>query len=111
MANANSNYQRKAANISEGVENFARDVEASLNCNGVCYPGLFYYFRTINSGPPSKNCIDGIRDVFGDKALAIGVLLLVSFVLTSLTHITSWAICCRCCAPKDSKEKEKDKFK
>lgn len=86
-------------------------METTLNCNGICYPGLFFYFKTIFNGPPTKNCIKGIQDVFGDKARSIGILLLISFALTSITYITSWAICCRCCAPKDSKEKEKDKFK
>jgi hypothetical protein len=44
MSNIDPKYQKKAANISEGLEAFARDVEASLNCNGICYPGLFFYF-------------------------------------------------------------------
>jgi hypothetical protein len=112
LANSNPNYQKKAANISEGLENFARDAEAALNCNGICYYGLFFYFQKINVGPPYKNCIKGLQDAFGSKPLGIGILLLVSFALTVITHITSWAICCRCCAPKDSKEKENnEKFK
>jgi hypothetical protein len=111
MANVNPNYQKKAANISEGVAQFARDIEAGLNCNGICYYGLFFYFQKINVGPPFKNCIQGLQDVFGSKPLGIGILLLISFALTALAHIISWSICCRCCGPKDSKEKEGEKFK
>ena len=45
--------------------NFAADVESVLNCNGGCYPGLFYYFRTVYDGPPTQNCITGIKEVIG----------------------------------------------
>lgn len=103
----NPNYQSKAANFSEGFETFARDVEASLSCNGICYPGLFFYFQTIYNGPPTKNCIEGLQNLFGSKPLGIGILLLISFALTVITHITSWAMCCRCCAAKETKDKWK----
>jgi hypothetical protein len=89
--------------LSEGFENFARNVEENLNCNGICYPGIFYYFKTLDNGPPKANCLDGLKKAFGSKPLGIGILLIISFVLTVFTHITAWSMCCRCCAPKERK--------
>jgi hypothetical protein len=40
----NPKYERKVKQISDGFEQFARKFESELNCNGVCYPGLFFYF-------------------------------------------------------------------
>ncbi len=88
-----SGYYSGVPNITAGFKKFATDFEKSLNCNGICYPGLFYYFRSIKEGPPSKNCINGFTELFKDKALAIGILLLVSFFLTFLSHINSYPIC------------------
>ena len=105
QAQLNSTYKSKVVSISDGFQNFATNVESALNCNGICYPGLFYYFKTLYTGPPQKNCVDGLTSIFGSKPLGIGILLLISFVLTVFTHITTWSICCHCCAPKETKEK------
>lgn len=97
---ANPTYQSKMVYLSEGFENFARNAEAALDCSGICYPGIFYYFKPIDNGPPVNNCVSGLKKAFGSKPLGIGILLLISFVLTAFTHLASWSICCRCCAPK-----------
>jgi len=103
-ASADPKYQSQIVSISEGFENFARNTEASLDCSGICYPGIFYYFKTIDNGPPVNNCLSGLKKAFGSKPLAIGILLVISFVLTVFTHLASWSMCCRCCAPKKGAE-------
>ena len=56
----NANFNRRVAKLSDNFETFARDVEGGLNCNGVCYPGMFYYFQPITTPPPTVNCINGL---------------------------------------------------
>jgi len=98
----NKNYQRRIKPVPKNFETFARDFESALSCNGICFPGLFFYFKPITEGPPMKNCIEGITTLFKDKPLAIGILLLVSFVLTVFAHINSYPICAcsKCCQAK-----------
>lgn len=102
----NPSYQRRVKLVGKEFENFARDFESSLNCNGICYPGLFFYFKTVRDGPPMKNCVDGLTTLFKDKPLAIGILLLVSFVLTFFAHINSYPICAcsKCCQAKPNEK-------
>ena len=97
----NTNFQT----ISTGVYNFMQNVESALNCNGVCQPGLFYYFKTLASGPPMQNCITGLQNIFLNKPMGIGIVLLISFFLTLLTCIASMSMCCQCCAPKETKDR------
>jgi hypothetical protein len=104
LAQVNSSYQPQVQSVSASMKNFAQSVESSLNCNGICYPGLFYYFKTVYSGPPTQNCIAGLTAIMGNNPLGIGILLLVSFLLTIFVHIASWSMCCRCCAAKDTKD-------
>jgi hypothetical protein len=93
--------------LSKDFENLARNVEENLNCNGICSPGIFYYFKTLDNGPPKASCLSGIKkeffSTFNSKPLGIGILLIISFVLTLLTHITAWTMCCKCCSPKERK--------
>lgn len=104
----NPSYQRRVRKVGQEFEKFARDFESSLNCNGICYPGLFYYFKSIRSGPPTNNCIEGITTLFKDKPVAIGILLLVSFVMTFFAHINSYPICAcsKCCQAKTDDQKK-----
>jgi len=102
LAQINATYQPQVKSVSASMKKFAQSVEDTLNCNGVCYPGLFYYFKTIYNGPPTQNCISGLTDIMGSNPLGIGVLLLVSFALTIFVHIGSWSMCCQCCAAKDT---------
>lgn len=104
LSSSNSNYQSRITQVSTAVQNFVQNVEAGLNCNGICYYGLFYYFQTLAAGPPTQNCVTGLTSIFGSKPLGIGILLLISFLLTLFTFIASWSMCCRCCAPKETKD-------
>lgn len=103
----NKNYQRRITPVSNGFRTFAKDFETAVNCNGICYPGLFFYFKSIREGPPMKNCVDSLSLLFKDKPLAIGILLLVSFILTVFAHINSYPICAcsKCCNAKPNEEK------
>lgn len=102
----NPSYQRRIEPVSEGFQAFAQEFESSLNCNAICRPGLFFYFKNIRDGPPMKNCIDGMATLFNDKPLAIGILLLVSFVLTAFAHLNSYPICAcsKCCQAKPNEQ-------
>ena len=100
----NPNYVRKVTQITDGFEQFARKFESELNCNGICYPGLFFYFSKLNAGPPVKNCVTGLQDLFKGKPLPIGILLLISAFLAFISHINSYPICAcsKCCQAKKS---------
>jgi hypothetical protein len=110
-AAANSSGTPNAASaqipkVSEGIKNFASSLESALTCNGICHPGIFYFFKSVVDGPPTRNCVDGLLDIFKDKPLGIGVLLLVSFALTAIAHLIAWGMCCRCCGAKDEKKED-----
>lgn len=104
----NPAYQRRIEDFGDSFEGFARDFESSLSCNGICYPGLFYYFKPLMAGPPGDNCIEGINKLFKGRPLGIGILLLVSFVLTVFAHINSYPICAcsKCCQAKPNPKEE-----
>ena len=71
-------------------------LESDFDCNGICTTGSFFYFRKVQEGPPLKNCINGVKDTFKDKPLAIGIILIVSFVLTFLSVFIVYGFyCCR----------------
>ena len=91
----------------DGLKDFAKAVEDTFMCNGICSPGLFYYVKPVTDGAPTKNCVDGVTEMFKGKPLGIGILLLISFVLTVITHMISWSMCCRCCGPKEKKDEWK----
>lgn len=82
--------------ISSNMKDLLQTIEDEFNCNGICNPsGIFYFFQKVQSGPPSKSCINGIKDAFRDKPLAIGIILLVACFLTLLTFLTVYGLCCK----------------
>jgi hypothetical protein len=85
----------KVQTISDGMKSLLESVESEFSCNGICDAGLFYFFKNVRDGPPTKNCMDGIKDAFKDKPLAIGIILLVSFVLTLCAWFSLYGFCCR----------------
>ena len=104
QAAVNPKYNQTLATVSTDFVSFARDLENTLNCNGICYPGLFYYFKTVYNGIPTQNCLDGITKILAGNPLGMGILLLISFILTIFVHFATWSMCCKCCAPKESKD-------
>jgi hypothetical protein len=102
--NQMGNFQNLTSSIPQGVIDFISNVEGSLNCNGVCNQGLFFYFKQIYNGPPANNCLDGLKAIFKDKPMAIGILLLISFFITFLAHFTAYSFCCSCCQHKNVKD-------
>jgi len=89
---SDSRYE-KVKEVSEGMETLIRAMEDEFSCNGICTPGAFYFFRNLDAGPPTQNCLNGLKDVFKDKPLAIGILLLISFFFTIFAFITSYGLC------------------
>lgn len=49
----NDDKYEKVQNITEGMETLIRSMEDEFNCNGICTPGAFYFFRNLEAGPPS----------------------------------------------------------
>lgn len=43
---------QNAQNISSNFESFVRAIEGTFDCNGICYPGLFFYFKSVFLGHP-----------------------------------------------------------
>jgi len=107
-SSSNSQYANFTT-VSTGLANFLKDLETTLDCNGICYPGLFYYFKTVLNPPPTQQCLDGITKILAGNPLGMGILLLISFFLTIVVHITTWSMCCKCCAPKEAKDNWENK--
>eukprot|EP00347_Sterkiella_histriomuscorum_P017389 403349568 len=80
--------------IDSNLKDLIETLESDFNCNGICSPGNFYFFRKVQEGPPNKNCINGIKDQFKEKPLAIGVILIVSFFLTTMSVFLVYGMCC-----------------
>ena len=89
-----SQYSSSVKTIDSNIKDLIETLENDFNCNGICSPGNFFYFRKVQDGPPIKNCITGIKDQFKEKPLAIGVILIVSFALTILSVFFVYGMCC-----------------
>ena len=94
--NKNPNYVIKFLYLRGDLETLIRKFESELSCNGICYPGIFFYFKDLEAGPPEMNCFSSFMNILQDKALKIGILLLISCFLTFLSHISSYYICMSC---------------
>jgi hypothetical protein len=68
-------------------------LESSFSCNGICRAGAFYYFVDISQGPPTDSCLPQIKKLFNQKPTAVGVLLLISFLLTFFSFFTAYGLC------------------
>jgi hypothetical protein len=94
---SNSKWQ----DVSEDMQTLISNMEADLGCSGICTPGAFFFFSDLSVGPPLKNCIEGIKDTFKNKVLAVGVILVFTFLLTFIAWIINFSICCNCGKNKD----------
>ncbi len=45
--------------ISENYRSLIEAIEEEFTCNGICKPGLFFFFRPVSEGPPIKACLSG----------------------------------------------------
>ena len=91
--------------INESYKGLFEDLEDEFNCNGVCRPGIFYLFKDVVEGPPTKRCLDSAIEYFGRRPIAVGVVLLVSCFLTFITFVISFSLCscCKKCGGDKSK--------
>ena len=64
--------------------NFLDYLETSFACNGICQPGIFFFFKNVTDGPPTSNCIAGLQDVFQENSSNVGAALMISFFFTIL---------------------------
>ncbi len=94
--------------IDSGILDFMKSIESEFDCNGVCYTGLFYFFKPIYSGPPRKTCFEGIKSFFSMRFLQLGIIIGASFVLVFVTFFTSCSLCCKSSGGDDSDEEEEE---
>lgn len=45
--------------IPDNYRSLIEDIENEFTCNGICKPGLFFFFRPVTEGPPVKACLSG----------------------------------------------------
>jgi hypothetical protein len=84
---------KQIENVTDGMKELVTAMENEFNCMGICTPGAFFFFKDLSQGPPTQNCLVGLKDVFKDKPLAIGILLLISFFFTVFAFFTSYGLC------------------
>ena len=82
-----------------------RDLEETLDCNGVCQTGIFYYFKSVLNPPPVQQWLHSFTSIIEDKTLGIGIVLMFSFALTIVVNILAFPLCCKYCKAQESKEK------
>lgn len=87
-------YNNSLTKVNAALIDFMRSLESEFKCSGVCNPGPFYWFADLWQGPPTNNCLVGIKNAFKTKPTAVGILLLVTFLLTIVTWITQFSMCC-----------------
>jgi len=87
----NANVQ-KVEELSDDFVNLLRILEDELNCNGICEPGLFWFLKPVSDGPPDRNCIEGLRDMFKDNTTNIGIALIISCFFTFCAFIVQYGL-------------------
>lgn len=88
-----STYDTFTNSVKQGQISFFSFLEDSLDCSGICTPGLFWFTKDVNTGKPGKNCIDGLKSEFGKYTDTIGGCLIVAFFLTIcgwFAHFALW---------------------
>lgn len=48
-----------------------KNLESSYSCSGLCGSHKFWFYKSINDGPPEKNCQNGIQSMYW---YSIGIL-------------------------------------
>lgn len=62
--------------------------EVNLNCQGICTPSHFWWFRSIETGPPKQGCLLGIKREFNNTSGVAAIVMIVAVCV---------AICLCCC--------------
>ena len=65
-------------------------LESNLNCQGICKPTMFWFFRPITEGQPPRSCAVAVKETFDETfgALAWG--------LTATTIVSFSLLMCTC---------------
>ncbi len=86
-------YGKYLEDVSSGLQDLISNLESTFSCNGICTAGAFYYFKDISAGPPTTNCLQGIKSILQNKPIACGILLLICFVTIFFAFFTSYGLC------------------
>jgi hypothetical protein len=92
---SSGNITNEYYKIDDRVKNVIESLEDEFTCNGVCDPGIFFFFRKIQNGPPTKACLKDFQEYVGRRPMAVGIVLLVSFFLTFCAWILTFSLCYR----------------
>ncbi|CDW73571.1 tetraspanin family protein [Stylonychia lemnae] len=64
--------------INSKVLDFIKNLEDEEDCSGLCGAHKFWFYRSINNGPPSSNCQSGIQKQYNLTFGILGIGLLVT---------------------------------
>ncbi|CDW76928.1 tetraspanin family protein [Stylonychia lemnae] len=70
-----------------------KEIENMFDCNGICNPGIFYFYKELKEGPPTKSCMDSLRQTFKNITVNVGITLIVSFVFCVIAFISQYWLC------------------
>ena len=65
--------------------------EKEYDCAGLCTPSAFGVSRSIESGPASKSCLQGIKDSLTSAFMGLGVSTLLAGIMLFFLQI--WQYC------------------
>lgn len=68
-------------------------LENSLNCAGICKPGLFWMFRPIKEGQPPNGCAVALKIKFDKTIGTLAWGLLATAIITAFTLLCSCGLC------------------
>ena len=63
-----------------------------MECNGICKSGIFYFFKDISHGPPKQTCSSGLKKLFKEETVNVGIALLISFVVTFAAFVAQYGL-------------------
>jgi len=84
--------------MTKGLMALTKALETKLDCQGMCTPSTWWWFKDITTGSPQVGCMLGIKRNFNETSGAAAIVMIVA-VIVSLT-----LFCCSCGAVCNTKE-------
>lgn len=84
--------QGKLAALSPEFLSLLKQMETEHNCQGLCKPGLFYFFKSNKDGPPPTSCRTPIIQQYWDQWGAIGLFGLFHGTIMLLYFATQFRL-------------------
>lgn len=73
--------------LSSDMISFLTTLDDEVDCGGICNNTIFYFSKSLEEGPPPQNCIDGLKQMFTEDTINVGIALLLSFIVTFFAFI------------------------